>query len=236
MKPNTSTPTTTKSIILVGGDKGGVGKSTVARALADFLTRKSVGFIGYDGDDTNPTFLRFFPSAVRIHTKSVKGFEALINGLEAQQTHQLVDLGAGTSIVLGHFADQTGFIELARNYSARVVLVFVLAPSEDSIGLLKILADQYGDTVNYVVARSNAIPGTWDLWDGSKTRKRLLDELAAVEINIPALDSEAFSLAGRNSLMWSAAADDKRLPLASRSYIHRWLGKVFGEFDKAKLV
>jgi hypothetical protein len=226
----------TKAIILVGGDKGGVGKSTVARAIADYLAEKAVTFTGYDGDDTNPTFLRFFPEAVRIHTKSVKGFEPLINGLEAEPSHQLVDLGAGTSIVLTHFADQTGFIDLAREYGVRVIVVFVLAPSADSVGLLKTLAEQYGNRVSYVIARSNAIPGTWDLWEGSKARKRLLDELNAIEIHIPALDAEAFSLVDRNSLRWSAAVEDKRLPLASRSYIHRWLTKVSVEFDKAKLV
>jgi Mrp family chromosome partitioning ATPase len=236
MKTNTSTPPTTKSIILVGGDKGGVGKSTVARALADYLGKKDAGFTGYDGDDTNPTFLRFFPDAVRIHTKSVKGFEPLINALESDKGQHLVDLGAGTSIVLSHFADQTGFLDLTREYGARVVILFVLAPSADSIGLLKMLSEQYGNAVSYVIARSNAIPGTWDLWDGSKARKRLIEELAAVEITIPALDAEAFSLVDRFSLRWSVAADDKRLPLASRSYIHRWLAKVFGEFDKAKLV
>ena len=236
MKTNTSTQPTTKSIILVGGDKGGVGKSTVARALVDFLSRNGVRFTGYDGDDTNPTFLRFFPDAVRIHTKNIKGFEPLINALESDAACHVVDLGAGTSIVLGQFAEQTGFLELVSQYGARVVVLFVLAPGADSIGLLKTLSEQYGEQVAYVVARSNAIPGTWDLWEGSKARKRLLDELGAVEITIPALDAEAFSLVDRHSLKWSATPEDKRLSLATRSYVRRWLAKVFAEFEKAKVL
>lgn len=118
----TTNSTTTRTIILVGGDKGGVGKSTVARALADFLAKKEVRFTGYDGDDANPTFLRFFPESTRIHTKSVKGFEPLINSLESDITHQLVDLGAGTSLVFSRFTDETGFIDLARDHGARVVV------------------------------------------------------------------------------------------------------------------
>lgn len=226
---------TSKVTILVGGDKGGVGKSTVARAIADYLDAKGIAFTSFDGDDTNPTFLRFVEGAGRIHTKSVKGFEPLINGLESDSTHQLVDLGAGTSIVLSHFCDQTGFLDLATEYGAKILIVFVLAPSADSISLLKTLAEQYGSRVKYLIARSNSTSGTWDLWENSKARKRLLDELAAVEISIPTLDAEAFSLVDRYSLRWASAVTDKRLPLASRSYIHRWIAKVSSEFEKAKL-
>lgn len=232
-----STPTTeiSKAIILVGGDKGGVGKSTVARAIADYFFAKGISFSGFDGDDTNPTFLRFVEGSGRIHTKSVKGFEPLINGLESDATHQLVDLGAGTSIMLSQFCDQTGFLDLAKEYGARILIVFVLAPSADSINLLKTLAEQYGDRVTYIIARSNSTSGTWDLWESSKARKRLLDELKAVEITIPMLDAESFSLVDRYSLRWASAVSDKRLPLACRSYIHRWLAKVSTEFEKAKL-
>jgi len=232
MKNTTEVQKTNKTIVLVAGDKGGVGKSCLARAIASYLIENGVRYRGYDGDDTNPTFFRFFPDVQRIHTKSPKGFEALINGLEGDEPCQLADLGAGTSIVLGQFIDQTGFLELAASYGSRIVFVFVLAPGADSAGLLQILAERYGNKVTYVIARSNAIPGTWDLWEGSKTRKRLLEDLGAVEIAIPALDAEAFSLADRHSLQWTAAATDKRLPLACRSYVHRWINKVYVEFGK----
>lgn len=223
-----------KTILLVGGDKGGVGKSTIARAVADYLEANSVTFLAYDGDDANPTFLRFFKNATRICTKTIKGFEPLINGLEAAQTVQLVDLGAGTSITLSQFAEATGFVELAHSLGARIVLLFALAPSSDSIALLKTISERYGSSIQYVIAKSNAIPGTWDLWEGSKTRKRLVEE-GAVEIEIPALDAEAYSRVDTLSLRWLAASTDKQLPLASRAYIHRWREKVLAELGRANL-
>lgn len=225
---------TTKTIVLVGGDKGGVGKSTVARSLVEFYQREKSSFVAFDGDDTNPTLTRFFKAAERLYTKSPKGFEPLINNLETDKAIQLVDLGAGTSTILLQFADQTGFIDVAMANGAKVTFVFVLAPGLDSINLLKILSEQYGDKLNYVIARNNAIPGTWDLWDGSQTKKRLIGELEAIEIEIPKLDAEAYSFVDKKNLPWSEAAKSKEVPLASRSYVFRWAEKLSAEFDKAK--
>jgi hypothetical protein len=102
----------------------------------------------------------------------------------------------------------------------------------DSIHLLKILFEQYGERLRYVIAKSEALPGNWDLWAASKTREALL-KANAVEITIPALDADAFALADRYSLSWDAAGQDTRLPLASRSYLKRWRKQLFSEFDKA---
>lgn len=236
MKPSLPvTEKTTKTIILVGGDKGGVGKSTVARTLCEFFQKKQKGFLAFDGDDTNPTLTRFFSSAERLYTKSPKGFEPLLANLEGDKpAMQLVDLGAGTSIILNRFVEETGLIEIARENGAKIVFVFVLAPSADSINLLKILSEKHGAGISYVVARNNAVSGTWDLWENSKTKAKVLGELGGTEITIPILDAEAFALVDRKGLSWGAALQDKELGLVTKGYVSRWLQKVFAEFEKAK--
>jgi hypothetical protein len=222
----------TRNIILVGGDKGGVGKSAASRILTEYLDEHSQPHLAYDGDDANPTFLRFYPKAERIFTKSVKGFEILINNLEAEIPFQLVDLGSGTSLMIAQFAHKTDFLDEVANAGGVVTFVFVLAPGVDSINLLKILFGQYQERIRYVIARSEAMHGNWNLWNGSKTREALLNA-NAIEITIPQLDPDAFALADRFSLSWGAACEDKRLPLASRSYVKRWRKQVFSELDKA---
>jgi hypothetical protein len=237
MKPSalmTGEPTATQTIVFVGGDKGGVGKSTVARTLLEFYQQEKVPFVAFDGDDTNPTLTRFHKTAERLSTKTPKGFEPLMNNLEGGKGVQLVDLGAGTSIILNLFAEQTGFFEVAKAHGAKVTFLFVLAPSADSINLLKILSEQHGNRIAYVVARNNAIPGTWDLWEGSKTRVWVLSVLGGIELEIPILDAEAFALVDRKGLPWGEALHSKEVRLVARSYVFRWRQKVFAEFGKAK--
>ena len=59
----TSPPT--KRLTIVHGDKGGVGKSTFARVLADYYTSHSLNWRGYDTDATNGHLLRFYPEHTR---------------------------------------------------------------------------------------------------------------------------------------------------------------------------
>lgn len=228
-----ATAEASKTIVLIGGDKGGVGKSTCARTLAEYLKAKGVSFRAYDGDDTNPTFLRYWQEAHRLSTKTTKGFEPLVNNIESPEPVQLVDLGAGTSIIFGQFADKADFFGLVGDNGVRVTLVFLLVPSADSIGLLKTIAEQYGDKLAYVIVRNNAVSGSWDLWEQSKTRTAL-QALGAEELTMPALDAEAFSACDKNSLTWSAAQTSTALTLVGRSYVKRWFRAMSEEFDRVQ--
>jgi len=47
-------------IHFIGGEKGGVGKSLVARVLAQHFIDQSVPFLGFDTDKSHGALLRFY--------------------------------------------------------------------------------------------------------------------------------------------------------------------------------
>jgi len=47
------------SLHLVGGEKGGVGKSVVSRLLCQLFIDQQRGFVGLDGDASYPALLRY---------------------------------------------------------------------------------------------------------------------------------------------------------------------------------
>ena len=49
------------AVILVGADKGGVGKTTVSRTLADYFTAHQVPFRAFDTEAPKGTLKRFHP-------------------------------------------------------------------------------------------------------------------------------------------------------------------------------
>jgi nucleoside-diphosphate-sugar epimerase len=55
---NTTADTTVNPIYLVGGGKGGVGKSVVALALVDHLQRRGVNTVLVENDTSNPDVMR----------------------------------------------------------------------------------------------------------------------------------------------------------------------------------
>src|SRR3984957_10992723 len=57
--PGEATQKMKPAVILVGADKGGVGKTTVARALADYLAGKNVPTRAFDTEAPRGTLKRF---------------------------------------------------------------------------------------------------------------------------------------------------------------------------------
>src|SRR5260370_41260672 len=47
-------------IHLIGGEKGGVGKSVVARLLAQYFIDHQIGFLGFDSDLSHGALVRFY--------------------------------------------------------------------------------------------------------------------------------------------------------------------------------
>jgi cellulose biosynthesis protein BcsQ len=48
------------NVHLIGGEKGGVGKSLVSRLLAQYFIDRNLPFKGYDSDKSHGALLRFY--------------------------------------------------------------------------------------------------------------------------------------------------------------------------------
>ena len=54
------------SVIIVGADKGGVGKTTVARTLLDYFTAHQIPARAFDTEAPRGTLKRFHPAATHV--------------------------------------------------------------------------------------------------------------------------------------------------------------------------
>ena len=72
------------TLILVGADKGGVGKTTTARTLLDYFARKNVLTRAFDTENPRGSLHRFYPSITEIIDRSHGNI-----GLARAQLHQI---------------------------------------------------------------------------------------------------------------------------------------------------
>ena len=102
-------------IHLIGGEKGGVGKSVVARVVAQYLIDKSIPFLGFDTDRSHGSLLRFY--ADYASPVVVDRYESLDTIVEAATENPdkriLVDLAAQTHDPLVRWMDDSGVLETA---------------------------------------------------------------------------------------------------------------------------
>src|SRR5579885_2250183 len=87
------TVTDVACLIIVGADKGGVGKTTVARALLDFLERRGIPVRAFDGQNPNGDLVRFAASAEIVDLRRLEDQVRIFDAVGEKPT--LLDLPAG---------------------------------------------------------------------------------------------------------------------------------------------
>lgn len=224
-----------KRIILAHGDKGGVGKSTFARLLADYYEEHNISWHGYDTDNTNGHLVRFFGAKTTpILLRDEASTSELLNALEAGSTHNLIDMGARSGEVLSKWMADTDFLALCTELGFRVTVAFVLSPVLDSVALLKTVAEQIGEKADYVVIKNEALGSSFEVYDKSKTRAKVTQVLGGIEIVLPELAEHAYQRVDQLSISWRSAVETKELALNVRQYVKVWLRRGFEQIEKAR--
>jgi nucleoside-diphosphate-sugar epimerase len=102
-------------IHFIGGEKGGVGKSLVARVLAQHLIDRGLPFVGFDTDRSHGALLRFYADyAAPMPLDGHDSLDAALEAALAEPTRRvLVDLAAQTQGALVRWLQEAGVAELA---------------------------------------------------------------------------------------------------------------------------
>src|SRR5690242_245700 len=116
-----------KKLILVTGDKGGVGKSFVARTVADHLLSEKIEFRAFDTDRTNATFFRFYPQLVEgLNVEQPQDLDRLLTELSESSTPFVMDCAARTLESILNWAKGIDLFSLKNELGITLTLVFVL--------------------------------------------------------------------------------------------------------------
>jgi hypothetical protein len=225
------------NIHFIGGEKGGVGKSLVARVLAQYLIDHEQSFIGFDTDRSHGALMRFYEGFAS--PVLVDRFEALDAIMEAAVAHPerrvLVDLAAQTHEPLVRWMDESGVLNLADELSVGIHYWHVMDSGKDSVDLLRKLLDRFGKEIQYVLVRNQVRGNNFSVLEQSGEQARAMD-LGAKVVTIKHLhDSVINKIDAANSSFWAAKnASDKDgagLGLMDRQRVKMWLRDVYREID-----
>lgn len=232
------------TLILVGADKGGVGKTTTSRALLDFLARRNILARAFDTENPRGGLHRFHPGITEIiNLEEVADQMKVLDTLETTNVGvTVVDLKAGAmSTALQAFED-IGALEAAKNGDFNLGLVHVIGPSIASLNEMGEVA-KFTDGISYVVARNFINETNFFEWD-EKTFKKYFSGLSgAKEINIPKLNEmsyEQIDLAGISFTDFinnkTASGRDGNFSFVLRGYARKWVRDLDKELEGLDLI
>jgi len=237
--PSTETPPLSK-IHLIGGEKGGVGKSMVARLLAQYFIDKDIPFVGFDTDRSHGALLRFY--ADYASPVLIDRYEALDHIVEAAVelpgVRVLVDLAAQTHEPLVRWMDDSGILNMADDTGFTLHYWHVMDSGRDSVDLLTRLLDRYGDQLNYVLVRNQLRGDDFGQLERSGQLERALGFGAKVMSLKHLHDAVAQKIDANNSSFWAAknesTAGESSLRLMERQRLSMWMQNAYDEVAKAE--
>ena len=225
------------NIHLIGGEKGGVGKSLVARILAQYFIDKELPFLGFDTDRSHGALMRFYAGYVSpVVVDRYEALDAIVEAAVAQPDRRvLVDLAAQTHEPLVKWMDESGVLELTAEAGFTLHYWHVMDAGKDSVDLLAKLLEQFGNRLSYVLVLNQLRGDDFSILQKSGVQEKAV-ALGARVVSIKHLSENAMQkIDASSSSFWaagnSADKDTTGLGLMDRQRVKMWLRAAYQQID-----
>lgn len=232
------------TVIVVGADKGGVGKTTIARAILDFLSLNNIHARAFDTENPRGTLHRFHPDETMIvDLTSTSDQMKIIDTLNTSQAKvSVIDVRAGGLSPALEALDEIGFFDAVKAGEFRFILLHVLGSSIASLDEIAEIAPYVSDA-NYFMVKNHVNDTTFFEWDPQTHAKYFEDVNTTGEIVIPKLNELAYEqveIAGTPFSTFIANQNPEGEPaehsFVLRGYVRTWLARVADEFERVGLL
>jgi hypothetical protein len=232
------------AVILVGADKGGVGKTTVSRTLLDYFASRKISTRAFDTECPKGTLKRFHPSITDVvDVTSVADQMKIFDTVESSDAKiTLIDIRAGLMTPTLEALRNIGFIDMTKRDELTFAVFHILGPSIASLDEIaetsKFLLD-----ARYFLVKNFINNTTFFDWD-ERTYNSYFNKIPhAVEVVVPKLSEMACEQVELSAVPFATFIADKKAngepagnSFVLRGYDRHWLNNVFAEYDRVRLV
>ena len=224
--------TAVTQIHLIGGDKGGVGKSLVARLLAQYFIDHSIAFSGFDADRANGALLRFYADySAPVQVDQYESLDTIIEAAtDRPERRILVDLAAQAGEPLTRWMDESQLLAVAPELNLHIRYWHVMDSGRDSVELLRQLFDQHQSRLHYVVVQNHLRGGDFHIFNASGLAARAQEYDAGVIAIGRMHDSTMNKIDAASSSFWAATQDNDQvtgLGVLERTRLKSWLHAAY---------
>jgi len=223
------------TVHLVGGEKGGVGKSVLARTLAQYFIDKDLRFVGVDADTSHGALLRYYAEFTQpADLEAFASADQIMDRALAADRRVLVDLPAQSARLLRRWMDSGDVVSFARASGVRIVFWHVSDGGFDSVSELERVSGTFGSTVDFVVVKNQGRSPDFSQLDESPIMQNLLGR-GAHSLLLPALDAATMYKIDRlGTSFWAAVhanEGEQTLSPMERRRAERWLEEAYRGLD-----
>lgn len=229
--------------LVVSSGKGGVGKSTLLRALVAHASQKNLKFCAFDGDASNASLNRFHTASTVV---DVDGDLRIKNWIEAAVVPTLtdaavelvmLDLGSGAERLFRQWCSDNQAAALLAQEEVEIVVFHVLDPTLDSVSPLLDTVTTLPD-VRHVIWMNHGLAKGLDTYDPAQAFISILSEPEfhaiaegkPIQVIPPLLESGKIDAADLPFV--NAISPQSPLTLFERARVKRWLQEMSRQFSE----
>jgi len=231
------------ALIVVGADKGGVGKTTVARTLLDYFEARKISTRAFDTEWPRGTLKRFHSDATDVvdvtsASDQMKIFDTL-GSTRARVT--VMDVRAGLMSPTLQSLRDIGLLDAASKGNLTFIVFHILGSSIASLDEIAETARFMRDARYFLVKNFINTASFFD-WDQT-TYNAYFNKLPdAADLTIPKLNELAFEQVDLAGVSFADFVQNKgsrdetaAYSFVLRGYVRHWLGNVWAEYDRINL-
>lgn len=219
-------------VIIVGADKGGVGKTTVSRTLMDYFdTGKAGSGIAYRAFDTEApegVLNRFFPNQTQIVDLTQSDDQMKVFDTLKDRQITVIDVRAGLLSKTLKTLAEIGYLDDAKEGKLKITVLHVLGSTQASFDEIKATASLVEGAKHYLVVNHVNEASYLGLSEDMKL-------IGNGIVDIPKLDELAAEYVDGAGASFGNFVSNEKNSAVMRRYVKAWLAKVFKQFDDVKL-
>jgi len=221
-------------IHFIGGEKGGVGKSVVARVLGQWFIDHSLPFAGIDGDRSHGVLLRSYAEFSQpVDLSEPNSADQIFDRALGADRRVLIDLPAQSMRGLAAWLEGANVLGLAKEMGITLSYWHVTDGGFASVNEIEKAVAFLGDRTLHKVVKNFGRSQDFSQLDEAPVMSRLR-ELDAKFVELPELDGTAMYKVDRlGASFWAAihGGDTDGLKPLERQRVKLWLDRAYRQID-----
>jgi hypothetical protein len=222
-------------IHFVGGEKGGVGKSVVARLLAQRFIDREIPFAAIDGDQSSGALLRYYGDFTQtVDLAAPESADTIMDRALGAERRVLVDLPAQSARALFRWLSEANVFAFAREMGIELAFWHVTDGGFASVSEVERALELLGSQAKHVVVKNHGRGKDFGQFDASGAKQRL-DALSGRVLELPELDAGAMYAIDRyGASFWAAihrSDGEHALRPLERQRVKLWLERCYAGID-----
>jgi hypothetical protein len=226
-------------IHFIDGEKGGVGKTMLARVMVQWFIDHKLPFRAAEADRSNTDLLDVYPDhTALVMVSENERLSGKTDGLfqMASQSTVVVDLPSQAFRPIADWIERNDLIEASAEYGIQIAKWFVSSGDHTSLRLFEETLRHFNGTIPHVLVRNLHSQTDWGTIEQNHQYQSLVQSYGVTVIDLPRLGYDERDLIDQHRLSFDSALAGNQLTVLQKTRVRKFLKGAYTAIESTGLL